>query len=190
MLEQDGLDAIAVITPPSLHKSLSVAAMEAGKHVFCEKPMALTVTDCNQMLEAVKRTGKALQIGTQRRHSNDYKLLADTIRNDSVGDILYSDLNDYRGDWRVPEEDEYPEGVSYWRLSQRESGGAVFEMGAHIIDVNNWIFDSEPVSVSSIQGVNNHSLRKRDSMDHGGVRSEERRVGQECVSTCRSRWAP
>src|SRR3546814_14639796 len=42
-------------------------------------------------------------------------------------------------------------------------------MGAHIIDVNNWIFDSEPVSVSSIQGVNNHSLRKRDSMDHGGV---------------------
>src|SRR3546814_18024970 len=106
--------------------------------------MALTCTDCNQMLEAVKRTGKALQIGTQRRHSNDYKLLADTIRNDSVGDILYSDLNDYRGDWRVPEEDEYPEGVSYWRLSQRESGGAVFDMG----------------------------------------RSEERRVGEECVSTC------
>src|SRR3546814_4680380 len=84
--------------------------------------------------DLVKRTGKSLQIGTQRRHSNDYKLLADTIRNDSVGDILYSDLNDYRGDWRVPEEDEYPEGVSYWRLSQRESGGAVFEMGAHIID--------------------------------------------------------
>src|SRR3546814_18848210 len=114
-------------------------------------------------------------------------------------------------------------GVSYWRLSQRESGGAVFEMGAHIIDVNNWIFDSEPVSVSSIQGVNNHSLRKRDSMDHGGVivryangalmnygsvvynygpnapdtffgvngtRSEEPRVGKECVSTCRSRWSP
>src|SRR3546814_2877422 len=87
MLKQDDLDAVAVITPPGLHKSQSVAAMEAGKHVFCEKPMALTVTDCNQMLEAVKRTGKALQIGTQRRHSNDSKPLADTIRNDSVGDI-------------------------------------------------------------------------------------------------------
>src|SRR3546814_3466047 len=71
MLKQDDRNAVAVITPPGLHKSQSVAAMEAGKHVFCEKPMALTVTDCNQMLEAVKRTGKALQIGTQRRHSND-----------------------------------------------------------------------------------------------------------------------
>src|SRR3546814_12598883 len=74
MLKQDDLDAVAVITPPGLHKSQSVAAMEAGKHVFCEKPMALTVTDCNQMLEAVKRPGKALQLGTQRRRSEERRV--------------------------------------------------------------------------------------------------------------------
>jgi len=169
MLRDIELDAVAVITPPTLHKDQSIAAMEAGKHVFCEKPMALTVADCNAMLRVAEKTGKALQIGTQRRHAEDYRLLVEVIRTAPIGVVVYSDLNDYRGDWRVPEADEYPTGVSYWRLDQAQSGGAVFEMGAHIIDVNNWIMDSEPVAVSSIQGVNNPLLRKRDSMDHGGV---------------------
>ncbi|ANH79823.1 hypothetical protein A8C56_01500 [Niabella ginsenosidivorans] len=169
MLKEADLDAVAVVTPPGLHREHAIAAMEAGKHVFCEKPMALTVADCNAMLKVVEKTGKALQIGTQRRHAADYKLLVETIRTLPVGAIIYSDLNDYRGDWRVPAADEYPPGVGYWRLNQAQSGGAVFEMGAHIIDVNNWIMNSEPVTVSSIQGVNNPLLRKRDSMDHGGV---------------------
>lgn len=169
MFKQDDIDAIAVITPNYTHKEYVIAALEAGKHVFCEKPMALTVKDCNLMIEAVKRTKKSLQIGTQRRHSADYKLLVENIRTKIKGNILYSDLFDYRGDWRVPEADEYPAGVGYWRLDQSKSGGVVYEMGAHIIDVNNWIFDSEPRFISSIQGVNNLTLRKRDSMDHAGV---------------------
>jgi predicted dehydrogenase len=169
MFKQDDLDAVAVITPNYTHKEYVIAALEAGKHVFCEKPMAMTVKDCNLMIDAVKRTKKSLQIGNQRRHSGGYKLLVETIRTRITGNILHSDLFDYRGDWRVPEADEYPKGVDYWRLDQSKSGGVVYEMGAHIIDVNNWVFDSEPMSVSSIQGVNNHSLRKRDSMDHAGV---------------------
>ncbi|MCL4482914.1 MAG: Gfo/Idh/MocA family oxidoreductase [Bacteroidetes bacterium] len=169
MFKRDDIDAIAIITPNYTHKEYVIAALEAGKNVFCEKPMALTVADCNLMIDAVKRTKKSLQIGTQRRHSVDYKKLVEVIRTKQVGKILYSDLFDYRGDWRVPEPDEYPKGVGYWRMDQSKSGGVVYEMGAHIIDVNNWVFDSEPLSVSSIQGVNNPSLRKRDSMDHAGV---------------------
>ncbi len=169
MLKRDDLDAIAVITPNYTHKELVIAALEAGKHVFCEKPMALTVADCNEMIGAVQRSHKSLQIGTQRRHSNGYKLLVETIRTKIEGKILHSDLFDYRGDWRVPAPDEYPKGVGYWRLDQSKSGGVAYEMGAHIIDVNNWVFDSEPISVSSIQGINDPTLRKRDSMDHAGI---------------------
>ena len=169
MFKQDDLDAVAIITPNYTHKEYVIAALEAGKNVFCEKPMALTVKDCNLMIDAVKRTGKSLQIGTQRRHSVDYKKLVETVRAKIKGNVLYSDLFDYRGDWRVPEADEYPKGVDYWRLDQSKSGGIVYEMGAHIIDVNNWVFDSEPMSVSSLQGINNLTLRKRTSMDHAGV---------------------
>jgi predicted dehydrogenase len=169
MLQQEDLDAIAVILPNHLHKRAAIAALQAGKHVFCEKPMALTVADCNEMIAVSERTRKAIQIGTQRRHSNRYKKAVETIRNASVGRILSSDINSYRGDWRVPAEDEYPPGVEYWRLNQDKCGGVVYEMGAHIIDVNNWIFDSEPLTVVSLQGVNDLALRTRNSTDHGGV---------------------
>lgn len=169
MLAQEDLDAIAIILPNDLHKSASVAAMQAGKHVLCEKPMALTVADCNEMIAVSERTRKALQIGTQRRHSPGIRKAVEAIRAAKAGPILGSDVNSYRGDWRQPGPEEYPPGVPYWRLSQERCGGVVYEMGAHIIDLNNWIFDSEPVTVVSLQGVNDRALRPRDSTDHAGV---------------------
>ena len=169
MLQQEDLDAVAILLPNHLHKLGTIAALEAGKHVFCEKPMALTVADCNEMIAVSERTRRAIQIGTQKRHSNAYKKVVETIRKSSVGKILSSDVNSYRGDWRVPAEDEYPPGVEYWRLNQDKCGGVVYEMGAHTIDVNNWIFDSEPLTVVSLQGVNDLALRTRNSTDHGGV---------------------
>jgi predicted dehydrogenase len=169
LLRMDDLDAIVVVTPNDTHREIVIAALEAGKHVFCEKPVALTVADCNDIIGVVERTHKFLQIGHQRRHAPEYKTLIETLRTKPVGKILQSSLYDFRGDWRVPEADEYPADTPYWRLSQKRSGGVVYEMGAHIIDVNNWVFDSEPVSVVSLQGVNNFTLRKRDSSDHAGV---------------------
>jgi len=169
LLKMNELDAIGVITPNDTHKDIVIAALEAGKHVFCEKPMAMTVAECNEMIGATERTRKALQIGNQRRHSGEYKALIEAIRTKPVGKVLQSSLFDFRGDWRVPDPDEYPADTPYWRLSQKRSGGVVYEMGAHIIDVNNWVFDSEPVSVCCLQGINNFTLRKRDSSDHAGV---------------------
>ncbi len=169
MFRQDDLTAVAVVLPNYLHKQGTVAALEAGKHVFCEKPMALTVADCNEMIAVSQRTRRAIQIGTQRRHSKAYKKAVETIRASSIGKILSSDVNSYRSDWRVPAEDEYPPGLEYWRLNQEKCGGVVYEMGAHTIDINNWIFDSEPMTVVSLQGVNDLALRTRNSTDHGGV---------------------
>jgi len=169
MLAEADLDAVAVVLPNYLHMAATVAALGAGKHVFCEKPMALTVPDCNEMIAAAERARKAVQIGTQRRHGARFRRAVDVIRGEKLGAILSSAVNSYRGDWREPAADEYPNGTPYWRLIQEQCGGVVFEMGAHAIDVNNWIFDSEPVTVVSLQGVNNPALRKRDSTDHAGV---------------------
>ena len=169
LLKMSELDVIGVITPNDTHRDIVIAALEAGKHVWCEKPLAMTVAECNDIIGTAERTRKALQVGHQRRHSGEYKALIEAIHTKPVGKILQSNLYDFRGDWRVPDADEYPAGTSYWRLDQKRSGGVVYEMGAHIIDVNNWVFDSEPVSICSLQGVNNFSLRKRDSSDHSGV---------------------
>lgn len=169
MFRQEELDAVANVLPNHLHAQATIAALEAGKHVLLEKPMGLTVAECNDIIAAAGRTRRALQIGTQRRHSSDYKMLVETIRTSPLGKLLQSDVSSYRGDWRVPNDDEYPPGVEYWRLDQQKCGGVVYEMGAHIIDVNNWVFDSEPVAVTSMQSVNNYTLRSRDSTDHAGV---------------------
>jgi predicted dehydrogenase len=169
LLKMKELNAIFIITPNDTHKDIAIAALEAGKHVWCEKPLAMTVADCNDILGAVARTGLSLQVGTQHRHSATYRTLVNVVRTRPLGQVLQSTLFDFRDDWRVPEADEYPAGTAYWRMNQRRSGGVVYEMGAHIIDVNNWVFDSEPVSVLSLQGVNNFTLRKRDSSDHAGV---------------------
>jgi len=169
MFAQEDLDAVAVVLPNHLHKMATIAALQAGKHVFCEKPMALTVADCNEMIAASEKAKRAIQIGTQRRHGEGFIKAVDTIRKSPVGKILSSSVNSYRGDWRVPAADEYPAGTPYWRLIQSQCGGVVYEMGAHTIDLNNWIFDSEPVTVVRLQGVNDMILRKRDSTDHGGV---------------------
>ena len=169
LLKMKELDAIGVITPNDTHKDIVIASLEAGKHVFCEKPLAMTTAECNEIIGVMERTRMSLQVGNQRRHAGEYKALIEAIRTKPVGKILQSNLYDYRGDWRVPDADEYPADTPYWRLSQKRSGGVVYEMGAHIIDVNNWVFDSEPVSVFSLQGVNNFTLRKRDSSDHAGV---------------------
>ena len=169
LLKMKELDCIAVITPNDTHRDIVIASLEADKDVWCEKPLAMTVAECNDIIGAMERTGKKLQIGHQRRHSPAYKALINTLRTKPLGNVLQSSLFDFRGDWRVPDADEYPAGTAYWRLNQKRSGGVVYEMGAHIIDVNNWVFDSEPVSICSIQGVNNFTLRKRDSSDHAGV---------------------
>jgi predicted dehydrogenase len=102
MVRQEDLDAIAVVLPNHLHKLGALTALRAGKHVFCEKPMALTVADCNEMIAAAARARKALQIGTQRRHSPGQKAAVTAIRQAALGNILSSDINSYRGDWRAP----------------------------------------------------------------------------------------
>ena len=169
LLKMQELDCIAIFTENDSHRDITIAGLQAGKHVWCEKPMGLTVAECNDIIGEVGRTGKLLQIGHQRRHSPEYIALIEAVRSRPLGTVLQSSLFDYRGDWRVPEAHEAPEGTTYWRLIQKLSGGVVYEMGAHIIDINNWIFDSEPVAITSLQGVNNFTLRKRDSSDHAGV---------------------
>lgn len=169
MLTSERLDAVAVVLPNHLHKMATIAALQAGCHVLCEKPMALTVADCNAMIAAAQRAGRQIQIGTQRRHTPSYRHAIEVIRQAPVGAILSSTINSYRGDWPTLAASERVPGQPYWRLIQEQCGGVVYEMGAHVIDMNNWFFDSEPVTVASLQGVNHPALPKRDSTDHAGV---------------------
>ncbi len=72
LLKDKSLDAVHVLTPNVSHCEITVAALESGKHVLCEKPMAINTEEAKQMLDARDRTGKMLTIGYQYRHFNDH----------------------------------------------------------------------------------------------------------------------
>jgi predicted dehydrogenase len=117
------------------------------------------------MIAAAERHAKALQIGTQRRHSTTFQMAIDKIHTSPLGRILFSDVNTYRGDWAMQSTDPKEDSKINWRLSREKSGGIAYEQGAHTIDLNLWILGAEPLEVSGMMGVNNPALRSRTSPD-------------------------
>jgi len=88
MLSDDSLDLIDITLPPGLHGDVAVAALRAGRHVFCEKPMALTVRDCRRMSDAAKRAKKLLMVGHVLPFFPEYAWAFKTIRSGKYGKVL------------------------------------------------------------------------------------------------------
>ena len=167
--EGDDIHAVAVVLPNTVHAKGTIASLEAGKHVLCEKPLTLTLGETKAIIKASDRTGRTVQVGTQSRHAPGYQLLAEKLREGLIGQVLYGWAQTFRNDWiklnRDPEEDS----KKNWRMKQSDGGSVVYEMGIHTIDVFNWFINSEPVEVTSLGGVHNKKLEKRDSWDHASV---------------------
>ena len=96
LLEDPEIYAVHVLTPNVKHCEISCAAMEAGKHVICEKPMAATAADAKKMLDTSKRTGKLLTIGYQYRHFDANRAMKDYVSTGALGDIYYAETTAIR----------------------------------------------------------------------------------------------
>ncbi|MGH9773300.1 MAG: Gfo/Idh/MocA family protein, partial [Candidatus Acidiferrales bacterium] len=83
-----GIDAVDICAPTDLHAPMALAALAAGKHVFCEKPMALSTTDCDRMMDAAKRNHRVLMIGHVLRFWPEYEALADFVKSARYGRVL------------------------------------------------------------------------------------------------------
>lgn len=167
--ECENLHAVAVVLPNTLHREGTVAALEAGAHVLCEKPLTLKLEDTKAIIEAADRTGRIVQVGTQSRHAPGYRALAEKLHGGLIGQVLYGWAQTFRADWRKLYSDPQEDSRKNWRMKQSEGGSVVYEMGIHTIDVFNWFIDSEPAEVTSLGGVHNARLQQRDSWDHAGV---------------------
>lgn len=96
MLEMDGIDAVSVCTYNQAHRRPTVAALEAGKHVFCEKPMAATLVDATAMARAAKASGKILQIGIHSTFNPGLQFARKLVMKGVLGDIYYSETSGCR----------------------------------------------------------------------------------------------
>ena len=87
LIARDDIDAVFVCTPDHWHAAVSAAAMPAGKDVYCEKPLTLTVREGRTLVETARRHGRILQAGTQQRSNKSFRKAAEIVRNGWIGDI-------------------------------------------------------------------------------------------------------
>ena len=87
---KEDVDVVYVLTPNNAHAPVSIAAMKAGKHVMCEKPMAKTYAEAKEMVKTAKETGKILTIGYQHRYRADSQYLKSACEADELGEIYYA----------------------------------------------------------------------------------------------------
>lgn len=130
LIESDAIDALYICTETSGHPALVEAAARAGKHVFCEKPLAMNYRDARGMLEAVERAGITHQVGLVLRFSPVYRVLEDLMSDPNLGTMLAVQMRD---DQFFPTRGHY---ASAWRGDvERAGGGTLIEHSIHDIDL-------------------------------------------------------
>lgn len=177
MIADPDIEAIVIATPLWTHARFAVEAMNAGKHVLCEKLMAHNITDAKSMVRTADKTGKVLSIGHQRHYSTLYDHALAVVRSGMLGDIRHIRALWHRNNtWSTPQGELYDswsppipeEDVSVdfrahgyksleelvrWRLYNRTGGGLMAELGSHQLDACSLFLGKvHPLSVTGIGG--------------------------------------
>ncbi len=150
------IDAVSVCTWNSAHAYCTIAALNAGKHVLCEKPMCMSVEEALEMKAAQERSGKLLMIGFVRRSGNDCRIIKEFIDNDALGEIYYAKATYLRRNGN-------PGG--WFGDKSRSGGGPLIDLGVHVIDLVRYLMGNpKPVSV---YGVTFEKLGNRPNIKTG-----------------------
>lgn len=135
------IDAVSIATPNAFHKQPTVDALKAGKHVLCEKPMAMNGEECREMIRAQKESGKILQIALQWRFGGSIRFMKDFIDKGHMGEIYYARAMALRR-----------RGVPGWGVfidKEKQGGGPLIDIGVHILDITLHLMGyPKPVSAS------------------------------------------
>ncbi len=157
LLERADVDAVAVVVPNHLHGEVGVAALEAGKDVLLEKPMATTVADCDRLIAAARTSGRVLTIGHESRLSQQYGRVKTLVDAGEIGTPTYASFSLFRFPFRP--------GSDGWRYDPARVGSWILEEPVHVFDFVMWYFErvGDPVSV---QAFGDPALRGAGLSDH------------------------
>ena len=155
LLEQDDVDAVFITTPLYLHYPVMKDALEAGKHVFCEKSLVFTPEEVHSLRTLhEEHPNQVIQVGLQRRYSSFYRTAKDMIDKGVVGKITHISAQWHRNkSWRRGVKDPSREEQINWRLYRKYSGGLCAELMSHQVDVADWMIGSAPKSVMGVGGL-------------------------------------
>ncbi|MCM3442286.1 Gfo/Idh/MocA family oxidoreductase [Metabacillus halosaccharovorans] len=159
LLEDGTIEVVHVLTPNDSHAEISIAALDAGKHVMCEKPMAKTSQEAHAMLEAAKRSGKKLTIGYNNRFRPDSQHLHKLCERGDLGEVYYAKAHAIRR-----------RAVPTWGVfldEEKQGGGPLIDIGTHALDLTLWMMNN--YKPKSVMGSSFHKLsQKRNAANAWG----------------------
>jgi len=133
-LADKSTDAVVIVTPTFLHREMAVAAAQRGKHIFLEKPMAVTVEECDAINAAVARAGVILQLGFMRRFDDGFMRAKEILSTGEMGRVMI-----------IKSTGRGPGGPGPWMWDLRKSNGIIAEVNSHDIDSLLWMTDDRIV---------------------------------------------
>jgi predicted dehydrogenase len=141
MLKNEDVEAVVVCTPDFVHEEMTEAALKAGKHVMCEKPMALTMEECERMCTFEEKYGKKLMVGQICRYTHAFKLTKELIDKGEIGELYYVE-SEYAHDYF------YSRGADDWRADPNHPREPYIGGGCHAVDLLRWIA-GDPTEVTA-----------------------------------------
>ncbi|UXM94421.1 Gfo/Idh/MocA family oxidoreductase [Bartonella sp. HY329] len=156
LISDKTINLISVTSPNTFHKEMSLAAIKAGKHVYCEKPLAPTASDCLEMTLAAEKAGVQTGVGFNYIKNPMMKLARDIIASGEIGEV-----RSFRG---VHAEDYmYDENSPWtWRLDPRGGGGALADIGSHILETARYLLGD----IASVKGETHTLIKQRPDIQN------------------------
>jgi predicted dehydrogenase len=146
LLDRQDIDAIAVMSPDFTHEAYVCDAFAAGKHVFSEKPMAITTEGCDNMLRAWVRSGRQFMIGFNMRYMNIFRVMKDVVDSGEIGEVKVVWVRHFvgfGGEWYYHD----------WHGASRNSTGLLLQKASHDIDMIHWITGRYAARVAGAGGL-------------------------------------
>lgn len=176
LLDRRDLDAVVIATPDHTHAVATVAALQSGRHVYCEKPLTHTISECRIVMETARKAKRVTQIGTQIHAGNNYRRVVELVKTGAIGEIreVYISLGMGYGGKKLPvETPPVPANLHYdlwlgpvayrpyspeyvpkwWRNWWAFGGGTLADFGCHYMDLPHWALDLRtPLSAEVVDG--------------------------------------
>ncbi|HLO81698.1 MAG TPA: Gfo/Idh/MocA family oxidoreductase [Chitinophagaceae bacterium] len=144
------IDVVYIVLPPSMHMEYSIRAANAGKHVWCEKPMAMTVSECQKMIDACNKNKVTLSIGYRVHHEPNTQQIIQFRKEQTYGKIL-----------SVEAAAGYFDGRSdHWKQQKKMGGGAMYDMGVYPLNAARYATGLEPIAVTAYASTTRPEIYK------------------------------
>lgn len=144
------IDVVYVVLPPSMHAEYVIRAANAGKHVWCEKPMAMTVAECQRMIDACKKNNVTLSIGYRMHHEPNTRQIIQFRKELTYGSVLKVEAAAGYFDPRT----------DHWKQKKSMGGGSMYDMGVYPLNATRYSTGLEPIAVTARQSTTRPAIYK------------------------------